>query len=154
MTDPTPAAGGLTDHEVQRLEDASWKGGRQAWLAEVAAIKADAADRELARVKAAVEALADEWCTEGPSLVAHAHGARDVHEGSTLEKCARDLRAALSSADTTALDDLLDRERAKAAGEALREAADAGPSSTATDQLWRMWLRNRAAAVSPEGGDA
>lgn len=44
---------------------------------------------------ARVEALADEWAVEGPSLVRHAYGARDVHEGSTLEQCAINLRAAL-----------------------------------------------------------
>lgn len=49
---------------------------------------------------AAVEALADEWATEGPSLVLHAYGARDVHEGSTLERCATELRAALAPAAT------------------------------------------------------
>jgi hypothetical protein len=45
---------------------------------------------------ARVRALADEWATEGPSLVRHACGARDVHEGSTLEQCAIDIRAALT----------------------------------------------------------
>ena len=44
---------------------------------------------------AAVRALAEEWATEGESLVDHAYSGRDVHEGSLLEKCAAYLRAAL-----------------------------------------------------------
>lgn len=45
-----------------------------------------------AHYAAKLEGLAAEWATEGPSLIKHAHSARDVHEGSTLEKCADELR--------------------------------------------------------------
>ena len=64
--------------------------------------RAEAAE---ARVRA-VEELADEWATEGPSLVRHAHGAREVHEGATLEGCAVSLRAALAAEPTPAAEDV------------------------------------------------
>ena len=63
--------------------------------------RAEAAE---ARVRA-VEELADEWATEGPSLIRHAHGAREVHEGATLEGCAVSLRAALAAEPTPAAEE-------------------------------------------------
>lgn len=45
---------------------------------------------------APVLALADEWATEGPSLIRNAYSPRDVHEGQTLERCAADLRTAVA----------------------------------------------------------
>ena len=73
--------------------------GRAALVASVRNARPDLAatlEGQLARV----EELADDWATEGPSLVKHAHNARDVHEGSTLEQCANDLRAALNPEPT------------------------------------------------------
>ena len=47
---------GLTDDQVKRLEDASWRGGRNAWLAEVAELVADARAEARAEVRAEVRA--------------------------------------------------------------------------------------------------
>jgi hypothetical protein len=105
--------------------------------------------RELARVTAAVEA----WIDEAPEQTAGLDLLRQI------------IQPALSSAGS----DALDRERAKAAGEALREAADAWTQGQWSDVLLPKptppavpviayangmgdWLRARAAAVSPEGG--
>lgn len=46
-----------------------------------------------------IKELADEWGTEGPSLVRAAHSGRDVHEGIQLEECAKALRAILDRHD-------------------------------------------------------
>lgn len=42
-----------------------------------------------------VRALADEWATEGASLIRSAYSGRDVHEGQTFERCAEDTRRLL-----------------------------------------------------------
>lgn len=50
----------------------------------------DARDRAERRIEQ-VEALADEWAEEGQSLIRNAYSGGDVHEGQTLERCARQL---------------------------------------------------------------
>ena len=107
-------------------------------------------DPELAQVTAAVLALADEWRRQAVpgewSSALHPRRAADAI-------CA----ALLPSAGT----DALDRERARASAQALRAAADTwqrnleeGRGAIAGVVNTPRWLRDRAAAVSPEGGDA
>lgn len=50
---------------------------------------------------AKVAALADEWRAEGKSLVEHCDSARDVHEGTTLEQCGRQLATLLADPSDT-----------------------------------------------------
>lgn len=78
---------------LDRLEAA--EAGNRGLIAtcEAAGAKIQALEAKVARV----EALAADWATEGPSLVRHAHGARDVHEGSKLEQCADEIRDALNA---------------------------------------------------------
>lgn len=203
MTDPTPAAGGLTPEEREVLVRTIGQSKQALFLTVegIIAARTEAAEREVARVAAAVEAAGDldaaiarveksrqthvEWLDYWRAYDEHdCSGVVCPWEATREEQTAiagdsdhhrtaisgydnvlailTALRAALSSAGTDVLADLLDRERAKAAGEALREAAGA-MLSTATairDRShwratgWANWLRDRAAAVSPEGGDA
>lgn len=91
------------------------------------------AERELAEARgrlAAVEALVDEW-------------EMDAHSDLTQRACAALLRATLS--DTSALD----RVRAEAKAEALREAADEMVGRRGTNPHARF-LRDRAAALTSD----
>lgn len=90
---------GLTEDEREALDETLWSGSIHDDMP--AAVEQIIAAREQAARDAAlapIEAVAEEWATEGPSLVKHAYGARDAHVGATLELCAIDLRAAIRDA--------------------------------------------------------
>lgn len=108
----------------------------------------DARDRAEQKLEA-IEALADEWDTEGRGLIDHCESARDVHEGQALQRCAYDLREAAAT----------DPEGVgTGAGERadeLRRAADDWPEDGLTRAEAQRVLTDRADRIQAvaDGGD-
>lgn len=105
-------------------------------------------EAEIAAVLAEIERLVREYGASClPTSIRYPNARETAQE--ILTAVAAAVRAEPTAVLAAQPETHTDREIAAAA---LRDAAEDGPSSTPTDQLWRMWLRDRADRIDNPGG--